>query len=107
MVHHSRYHLSPTGRDLLVVDDSGSHMTPFNGLPMAMVEANGLESRGDHVGGTERHAYCHHVRECLGSGCCPLTAPDATFSTGAEGVRQSQSDWTVWRWQVQLDGPGR
>jgi len=65
MVHHSRYHLSPTGRDLLVVDDSGSHMTPFNGLPMALVEANGLESRGDHVGGTERHAYCHHVRECL------------------------------------------
>jgi hypothetical protein len=32
-------------------------MAPLDGLPMALVEFNGLESRGDRVGETERRAY--------------------------------------------------
>jgi hypothetical protein len=61
-----RHHLSPTGKDLPVLDNNGCTMKPLDELPMRMVEASALESRGGSVGGAEGHLGVHAGTTCRG-----------------------------------------
>lgn len=69
-----RHHLSPTGKDLPVLDNNGRTMKPLNELPMEMLEASVLESHGDHVGGAELRLGVHVGTTCRGGvgGCRTL-----------------------------------